>query len=85
MDNKDFVGWIKIKEKLHNAGRIRSINEGDVWWYAAGENIRTEINGKSKRFSRPVLIVKKFGKYSFWGVPLTADLELVREGIRDLI
>ena len=40
--------------------------------YAAGENIRTEINGKSRRFSRPILVLKKFGDYSFWGVPLTS-------------
>ena len=71
MEEKDFDGWIKVKEKLHHAGRIRTVNVGDIWWYAAGENIRTEINGKSRRFSRPVLIVKKFGKFSFWGVPLT--------------
>lgn len=73
INSKNFKGWITTKEKLHNAGRIRSINVGDVWWYAAGENIRTEMNGKSDRFSRPVLIVKKFGKYSFWGVPLTTQ------------
>ena len=73
MEEKDFDGWIKVKEKLHYAGRIRSVNVGDVWWYAAGENIRTEINGKSRRFSRPVLIAKKFGKYSFLGIPLTTQ------------
>ena len=50
------------------------IKEGDVWWCAVGENIRTEINGKSRRFSRPILVVKKFGRYSFWGVPLTTKL-----------
>ena len=71
---KDFCGWIKVKEKLHNAGRIRSVHVGDIWWYAAGENVRTEINGKSKRFSRPVIIIKKFGNYSFWGVPLTSQI-----------
>jgi mRNA interferase MazF len=71
---KRFDEWIEVKKKIHNAGRIRSVKEGDVWWYAAGENVRTEINGKSERFSRPVLIVKKFGKYSFWGVPLTSQM-----------
>ena len=72
-EKKDFSGWIVIKEKLHNVGRIRSVNTGDIWWYAAGENVRTEINGKSKRFSRPVIIIKKFGRFSFWGVPLTSQ------------
>ena len=72
-NNKDFKGWINVKEKIHNAGRVRSINVGDIWWYAAGENVKTEIDGKGRRFSRPVVIVKKFGKYSFWGVPLTSQ------------
>ncbi len=73
MKEKDFDGWIQIKKKLHLVGRVRSVNVGDVWWYAAGENVRTEINGKSKRFSRPVIIIKKFGRFSFWGVPLTSQ------------
>lgn len=76
MDNfeiKDFQGWMQLKERLHNIGKPRFIHEGDIWWYAAGENIRTEINGKSKRFSRPVLIIKKFGRHSFWGIPLTSQ------------
>lgn len=70
---KDFDGWIRLKKKLHNIGKTRPIHEGDVWWYAAGENIRSEINGKSKRFSRPILIIRKFGRQSFWGVPLTSQ------------
>lgn len=72
-EEKDFDGWIRLKKKLHNIGKYRFIHEGDVWWYAAGENIRTEINGKSKLFSRPILIIKKFGRHSFWGVPLTSQ------------
>lgn len=64
---KDFNGWIKLKTKLHYLGHPIDISEGDVWWCAAGENIQTEINGKSNRFSRPVLVVKKFGRYSFLG------------------
>ena len=68
---KDFNGWIKLKEKLHNLGNPIDIHEGDIWWCAVGENIQTEINGKSNRFSRPVLVVKKFSRFSFWGVPLT--------------
>lgn len=70
---KDFSGWIALKERLHFNNSRPMISEGDVWWYAAGENIQSEINGKSDRFSRPVLVVKKFGRRSFWGVPLTSQ------------
>ena len=54
---KDFNGWIKLKTKLHYLGHPMDISEGDVWWCATGENIQTEINGKSGRFSRPILVL----------------------------
>ena len=38
-----------------------------------GENVGTEINGKSKTFARPVLVIRKLSRYSFIGVPLTSQ------------
>ena len=38
-----------------------------------GENVGIEINGKGKRFLRPVLILKKLSKNGFLGVPLTSQ------------
>ena len=70
--NKDFKGWIKIKEDIHDAKVVRSINEGEIWWCRIGENVGSEICGKGKNFLRPVLIVKKLSKYNFIGVPLTS-------------
>ena len=40
---------------------------------AVGENVGIEINGKSGRFSRPVLVYKKLSKFGFLGVPLTSQ------------
>ena len=62
-----------LKEKMHEINKHRYIHGGDIWWYAADENIGTEINGKSKRFSRPVLILKKYWHYSFRGVPMASQ------------
>ena len=69
---KDFKKWIVLKEKLHYGKRIRSIKEGDIWWCGIGENVGVEICGKGKSFARPVLVVRKYGTYSFLGVPLTS-------------
>ena len=69
---KDFRGWMRLKEKLHNTRQLRSISEGDIWWCGLGENVGVEICGKGDLFSRPVLVIRKFGKYSFMGVPLTS-------------
>lgn len=72
-ENKDFDGWIIVKENMHNAGRVPDIREGEIWWCAVGENVGVEINGKNDVFSRPVLILKKLSRYGFLGVPLTSQ------------
>ncbi len=47
--------------------------EKEVWWCAMGENIGVEINGKSSRFSRPAIIVRKLSQYNYIVVPLTSQ------------
>lgn len=70
---KNFTDWIQIKEVVHSTGRTPSIREGEIWWCAVGENVGIEINGKSKTFARPVLVLKKLSRYGFLGVPLTSQ------------
>ena len=38
-----------------------------------GANIGFEIDGKQADFSRPVLILKKYNKFSFLALPLTTN------------
>lgn len=38
-------------------------------------NVGYEQDGKGDDFLRPIVIVKKFGKDTFWGVPLTTKLK----------
>lgn len=90
-ENKDFYGWIRLKAKLHFMRRLRNISDGDVWWCAMGENIGTEINGKSKTFARPILVVRKLSRFNFIGVPLTSQahsgswyVSFVFRGIREV-
>ena len=72
MKEKDFDGWIKVKENLHFFGTFRSIKEGEIWWCSVGENVGVEINGKQELFLRPVLIMKKLSKFGFMAIPLTS-------------
>src|SRR3989338_2093542 len=70
---KRFLEWIKLKEKLHgNASRPPLFKEGEIWWASVGENIGSEINGKSKLFSRPVIIFKKLSANTFLGIPTSS-------------
>lgn len=71
---KKFAEWINLKEKLHNTTfKSPQISEGDIWWVSIGENIGKEINGKSKLFSRPVLVFKKLSREIFLGLPTTTQ------------
>ena len=72
-NSKRFPEWLELKAALDEVGRIVNISEGQVWWAAIGENVGVEINGKSKFFSRPVLIYKKLSKFGFMGVPTTSQ------------
>ena len=69
---KRFKAWNKLKFKLHfNTNVPAGYKERDIWWVAVGHNVGTEEDGKGKDFNRPVLIIKGFSKYQFWGVPLS--------------
>ena len=69
---KDFSGWVKLKEKLHESDHQPPyFKEREIWWCSVGENVGAEMNGKNNFFRRPVLVVKKLDRYSFLGVPLT--------------
>jgi mRNA interferase MazF len=48
-------------------------NEGEIWWCRIGMNVGVEIFGKGADFARPVLVLKKFGGQSFFGIPLTSN------------
>lgn len=73
MEEKHFGEWIELKEKLHRGNSAPKISEGDIWWCGVGENVGIEINGKSRRFSRPVLVMKKLSSQGFMGIPITSQ------------
>jgi hypothetical protein len=70
---KHFLEWIGVKQKLDTHDYTPPlVNEGDIWWCAIGENIGVETSGKGRNFTRPVIIIKKFGRLAFFGIPLTS-------------
>lgn len=70
---KRFFEWIELKINVDEIPeqKLPLFTEGEIWWCSIGENVGTEINGKSEYFTRPVLIFKKFGKESFFALPLS--------------
>ena len=73
MEEKKFDKWIEVKKNLHKVGRIPKVNERDVWWAGCGQNVGVEINGKSERFTRPVVILRKFSRFGVMAIPLTSQ------------
>ena len=48
-------------------------SERDLWWASLGQNVGSEMNGKSGRFSRPVLIIKKLAHGFYLVAPTTTQ------------
>ena len=72
---KDFKKWHTKKEKLNDTGALALFQEREVWWCVLGVNIGSEEDGKGKNYLRPVLILRKFNKSVFYGLPVTSKVK----------
>lgn len=69
---KRFRAWHKLKYRMNFSTSVPAgYKERDIWWVSIGHNVGTEEDGKGEMFNRPVLIVRGFSRYQFWGVPLS--------------
>lgn len=68
---KNFDAWNGVKKDLHNDGLYRGFKEREIFYAKVGENIGFEQCGKGDEFVRPVLILRKFNRYVFSGIPLS--------------
>lgn len=76
MFEKDFKNWFLLKPKLHNLDKQKVFfRERDVWWCSIGCNVGDEQDGKSNKFNRPVLIIKKFNRNLFYGLPMSTQIK----------
>lgn len=69
---KNFDHWNKLKKKLDIRDASPSFQERQIWWCSVGMNVGFEVFGKGEVYTRPVLVVRKFSKCSFFGVPMTS-------------
>lgn len=70
---KDFYTWneLKVQIDLKEEEERLFFKDAEVWWVSIGLNIGFEINGKNEKFVRPVVVVKKYNKFSFLALPLS--------------
>lgn len=70
--NRNYVGWYKLKADMEKRPPMANFHAREIWWCSLGANIGFEEDGKNALFERPVLILRKFNKELFFGVPLTS-------------
>lgn len=72
---KKFNEWNEVKKEIDIREKSVIFKERDIFWASIGENVGFEQNGKGDIFSRPVLIVKRFSRNMFFGIPLSTQLK----------
>jgi mRNA interferase MazF len=73
---KNFDDWIEKKKNCHFQVKSPPLfRERDIWWVSVGVNVGFEEDGKNGNYVRPVLIVKKFNRELFLGVPMSTKLK----------
>ncbi len=71
---KRFDEWNKIKKNLNDRDiEPKFFREREIWWCYLGANIKHEQDGKGLKFTRPVLILKKFSKDFCFAIPLSTQ------------
>lgn len=68
---KDYKIWHEIKRNIEHKDSRINFQIRDILFCSIGENIGFEQDGRGEEFLRPVVVIKKFNKQIFWGVPLT--------------
>ena len=69
---KRFDEWNDTKKTVHKKTEVAHFREREIYVSTLGSNVGFEQDGKGDDFVRPVLVVRKFSKYSFIGIPLTS-------------
>jgi mRNA interferase MazF len=72
---KDFWRWHNLKSRINDSDKNIEFHEREIWFCSIGTNVGREFDGKSRSFSRPILILKKFNLETFWGIPFTSKLK----------
>ena len=70
----EFDKWSELKQKIEQKEPI-NFNERDILFISIGQNIGLEQYGKSEEFLRPVVVLKKYNRYLFLGIPLSSKIK----------
>ncbi|HIP11647.1 MAG TPA: hypothetical protein EYG73_02910 [Arcobacter sp.] len=66
--------WNSLKQTLEKRKQLQ-FNEREILFISMGQNMDFEQYGKGEDFLRPVVVVKKFNKHLFLGIPLSSKIK----------
>lgn len=72
---KRFDEWNLQKKKIDTEIVSVDFHEREIWWCVIGVNVGSEQHSESGDFGRPVLVVRKFTRDVFWGIPFTTKVK----------
>jgi mRNA-degrading endonuclease toxin of MazEF toxin-antitoxin module len=72
---KQFDIWNVKKKNMDNLEIVPEFHEREIWFVSLGLNVGFEEDGKGEDFLRPILILRKFNKQIFYGLPLTSTIK----------
>ncbi len=70
-----FDRWNDLKQKIDAKEKGILFNERDILFISLGQNIGFEQYGKGEEYLRPVVVLKKFSRNLFFGVPLSSQIK----------
>lgn len=80
--DKNFDGWNERKKSIDKSDSLADFHEREIWWCSIGVNVGSEQHSQTNNFSRPVLVVRKFTRDVFWGIPLTTKTKVIDFRVR---
>lgn len=73
----NFLDWCKVQIRLsQRQNNPPSVTEGEIWWGFLGQNLGSEIYGKGEDFTRPIIILKKYSRYTFLVIPCSTKIKV---------
>lgn len=72
---KRFDEWMRVKKRLSELPFYPECKEGAVYWACLGANLGVEQDGKGPDFTRPVLVLRKYGDKMALVVPLSTKIK----------
>ena len=74
LNKNSYDKWNELKQEI-DIKKPMLFRERDILFISMGQNIGYEQYGKGEDFLRPVVVLKKFSKNLFLGIPLSSQLK----------